>query len=251
MPVDLVRSCLVTGAAGGIGRALVHAFREAGFRVIATDRAEAPEDLACDHWVQADLETFVEDEAYAAVITAQIREVLHGDHLHALINNAAIQILGESESLTRRDWRSTLDVNLVAPFLMTQAFLPELERAGGAVVNISSIHAKLTKANFVAYATSKAALSGMTRAMAVDLGARVRVNAIEAAAIDTEMLRAGFATAPAGLDELGGYHPSGAIGTPRELAKLALFLASNDTAFLHGATVGLDGGISARLFDPD
>jgi NAD(P)-dependent dehydrogenase (short-subunit alcohol dehydrogenase family) len=155
------------------------------------------------------------------------------------------------DSLTRSDWQSTLDINLVAPFLLTQALLPELERAEGAVVNISSIHAKLTKANFVAYATSKAALSGMTRAMAVDLGARVRVNAIEAAAIDTEMLRAGFASSPAGLDELADYHPSGAIGTPRELAKLCLYLATSESPFLDGATIGLDGGISGRLFDPD
>lgn len=250
MPFDAVRTCLVTGAAGGIGRALVLAFREAGYRVVASDRAEPPGDLDYDRWVRADLEKFVEDEAYAAEITAQIREALPEGRLNALINNAATQILGGTGNLTRNDWQTTLDVNLMAPFFMTQSLLPELERAYGAVVNISSIHAKLTKAKFVAYATSKAALSGMTRAMAVDLGARVRVNAIEAAAIDTAMLRAGFATDPEGLAELGGYHPSGAIGAPRELAKLCLYLVGSDTPFLHGATIGLDGGISGRLFDP-
>src|SRR3546814_11034334 len=84
------------------------------------------------------------------------------------------------------------------------------------VLNISSIHARLTKPNFIAYATSKAALSGMTRAMAVELGARVRVNAIEPVAIDTPMLRAGFEGNDAGYEQLRIFHPVKAIGSRSE-----------------------------------
>lgn len=251
MPAEGDRYCLITGAAGGIGRALVEAFGESGYRVIATDRVDEPQDLVCEHYVQADLERFVEDEPYAELVTSEIRTLIDGGELHALVNNAAIQILGGADSLTRKDWRTTLDVNLVAPFLLTHAFLSELERAQGSVVNISSIHAKLTKANFVAYATSKAALSGMTRAMAVDLGPRVRVNAIEPAAIDTAMLREGFARSPELLDLLNACHPLARIGRPSELSGLALAIADGDLAFLHGSCVGLDGGVGARLFDPD
>src|SRR3546814_11203245 len=101
-------------------------------------------------------------------------------------------ILESADALSRENWRSTLDVNLLAPFLWAQAFLPELEAVQGTVLNISSIHARLTKPNFIAYATSKAALCGMTRAMAVELGARVRVNAIGTEAIDRPTLRGGF-----------------------------------------------------------
>lgn len=248
---DLRRTCLITGAAGGIGRAITQVFHEAGYRVITTDRATQLEGPASANYLQADLERFVGDEAYAAEIIACIRQHLDGFGLDALVNNAAVQILGGSDSLTRQDWQTTLDVNLLAPFLLTQALLPELEKAEGSVVNISSIHARLTKRNFVAYATSKAALSGLTRAMAVDLGSRVRVNAIEPAAIETEMLKASFEGKPELYCQLEACHPQKRIGTPEEVAKLALTLVDGDMHFLHGACLGVDGGIAVRLFDPD
>ena len=94
------------------------------------------------------------------------------------MNNAAVQILAPADAITFDQWRETLDTNLLAPFLLTQALLPELERGRGSVVNVASIHANLTKPGFVAYATSKAALVGLTRSLAVDLGGRVRVNAV-------------------------------------------------------------------------
>src|SRR3546814_5507046 len=106
------------------------------------------------------------------------------------------------------------------------------------VLNIRSIHARLTKPGFAAYATSKAALSGLTRAMAVELGSRVRVNAIEPAAIATPMLRAGFADNENGYRQLNDLHPSGNIGSPDELAQLARLLIASDNNFLNGAEIG-------------
>ena len=134
---------------------------------------------------------------------------------------------------------------------MTKLLLPELEATKGSIINISSIHATLTKSNFVAYATSKAALSGLTRSMAVDLGSRVRVNAIEPAAIETQMLIAGFNDNPAQLEKLKHCHPAGKIGQVDELAKLAIAIASDGMSFLHGTCVPFDGGIRSRLFDPE
>jgi NAD(P)-dependent dehydrogenase (short-subunit alcohol dehydrogenase family) len=170
--------------------------------------------------------------------------------LAGLVNNAALQVLGPAEQLTREDWRATLDVNLLAPFLWAQALLPELEAARGAVLNISSIHARLTKPGFVAYATSKAALSGMTRAMAVELGSRVRVNAIEPAAIDTPMLRAGFEGQPGEFARLAGCHPTGHLGSVEDVAQMALVLIDGQIPFLNAACVALDGGIGSALLDP-
>lgn len=242
---------LITGAAGGIGRALSRTFADAGYQVIATDWTEKPTDLVCDLYRAVDLARLVEEQDYATAEIADVRTALAGQGLDVLINNAAVQILGGVEELTRDDWRRSLDVNLLAPFLLTQALLRDLERANGCVINISSIHARLTKNNFVAYATTKAALSGMTRAMAVDLGPRVRVNAIEPAAIETPMLRAGFAENPESYRELEDCHPQRRIGSPEEAARLALNLASADMRFLHGVCVALDGGIGGRLFDPE
>jgi NAD(P)-dependent dehydrogenase (short-subunit alcohol dehydrogenase family) len=245
------RSVLITGAAGGIGRALVSQFVAAGYDVIATDRLESPVDLECRVYIQADLAQLVRDTAYADRFLAEVRKETCPGQLHALINNAAIQILGGVNTLSREDWHISLDVNLLAPFILTQALLPELEAGQGAVLNISSIHATLTKKRFVAYAASKAALSGMTRAMAVDLGDRIRINAIEPAAIHTEMLADGFRDNPRGLVELGSHHPTGYIGQPEEVARLALMLCNGDLPFVNGACIALDGGIRSRLHDPD
>lgn len=241
---------MITGAAGGIGQALVHGFADAGYAVIGTDVVACPEALPCERFIQADLRQTVTSESYASGIFANVRQALEGRPLSALINNAATQILGPVDTLSRAEWHATLDTNLLAPFLWTQALLAELGASCGSVLNISSIHAKLTKPNFVAYATSKAALSGMTRAMAVELGARVRVNAIEPAAIETPMLRAGFAENAAGYQQLKQYHPSGKIGAPEELALLARLIVELPGSFANGSIVAFDGGIGAVLHDP-
>lgn len=246
-----MKHVVVTGAAGGIGQALVHAFHDAGYRVVATDRLPPPAGLPCSLWIEADLARTVQEEAFARHVFDRIRAHVGAGTLDALINNAALQVLGGVGELTRDDWRRTLDVNLVAPFIWTQALLPGLEAARGCVVNISSIHTRLTKRNFVAYATSKAALSGMTRALAVDMGHRVRVNAIEPAAIETPMLAAGFEGKPELYARLEAAHPAARIGRPDEVAALAVALSDGRMTFVNGACVALDGGVGARLHDPD
>lgn len=245
------RCAVVTGAAGGIGQATVRALAAGGYAVIATDREARPDGLRCLGYIQADIAETVMDPAAGARIFAEIRTFAVGGDLALLVNNAAVQILGGVEALTTADWQQTLQVNLMAPFAWTQALLPELVEAGGCVVNISSIHARLTKPGFLAYATSKAALSGMTRAMAVDLAGRVRVNAIEPAAIATPMLEAGFAGKPALRQALDTGHPVGRIGRPDEVGACVLWLASPEAAFVNGSCFALDGGIGGRLLDPD
>lgn len=244
-------ACIITGANGGIGQSLVNVFQDQGYSVIATDHHPETNNIKCNHYIQADLAQVIRDKDYANNFFAEIHEQLNGHGLSAIINNAAIQILGGTDELTLDDWHKTLDVNLLAPFLLSKRLLPELERTTGCILNISSIHARLTKKNFVAYATSKSALSGMTRAMAVDLGNRVRVNAIEPAAIETDMLKAGFSGKAEQYKQLKDCHPQKRIGHADEVAKLALAIIDGDMKFLHGSCIGLDGGISSRLFDPD
>jgi NAD(P)-dependent dehydrogenase (short-subunit alcohol dehydrogenase family) len=239
---------IVTGISGGIGAALRAAFEHAGDRVIGLDRKRPAARLR--DFVNADLEALCVDARARARTLAQLREQLAGARLRALVNNAATQIVKPFPALTADDWGRTLNVNLVAGALLTQAFTKDLERARGSVVNIASIHARLTKPGFAAYATSKAALVGLTRSLAVELGGRVRVNAICPAAIDTPMLRQGFARRPAGLRRLARFHPAGRIGTSAEVAELAVFLASERAGFVTGQAWGLDGGIGAMLHDP-
>lgn len=240
-------TALITGAAGGIGKAIVEAFSEAGYRVLATDSIginDLPESVS---YLSIDLERFVNEVDYSDAVISEVMQFIGEQGLDVLINNAAIQILGGVDSLQRDEWKRSLDVNLTAPFLLSQALLMPLEKVAGSVVNVSSIHARLTKKNFVAYATTKSALSGLTRSMAVDLGHRIRVNAIEPAAIATPMLVAGLSEDPEKLKKLATYHPQQRIGTPEEVAALAMAIVNGSLQFMHGACVPIDGGIGGCL----
>ncbi len=241
---------LITGVSGGIGSALVQAFHAAGYRIIATDLVPPVNVPNIDHFFQINLERLIENETEANAFYQEIRSVLKDAGLKVLVNNAALQIIKPLHELTVRDLMRTLNTNTAAPFFLIQHFISDLEKLGGSVVNISSIHAKLTKPNFVAYATSKAALSGLTRAMAVEMGARIRINAIAPAAIATSMLKAGFEGRPESFQQLSDMHPTGRIGEPSEVASLAVFLASANAQFINGAVLDLDGGIGSRLHDP-
>lgn len=243
------RTAFITGANGAIGQALCAAFHDAGYRVIASDQAETAE-CPVDAYIPMECSRLCRDSAYHDEIINWLRAELGDGGLHVLINNAAIQIVAPVDKLSVDDWHTSMDVNLVAPFLLIRALLPELKKAKGSVINIASIHAQLTKPYFTAYATSKAALVGMTRSLAVELGNSVRVNAICPAAISTPMLEAGFEDNLQGLDQLASYHPSGTLGTTRDIAEAALYLAQVDGLFLNGAVINLDGGIGSRLHDP-
>ena len=243
------RACaLVTGALGGIGTALVRVLDSAGYRVVATDRR--PADGTWESYVQFDIGQFATDDAYRIWVLDSLRDSIGPAGLRLLVNNAAIQFVNRTDDVTVAEFHETLNTNVLGPFLLIQGLLPELERASGSVVNVSSVHATATKPGFVAYATSKSALVGLTRSLAVDLGPRVRVNCVLPAATDTAMLRAGFQGEPGRLEALGAMHPIGRIATPDEVAHVVVFLASDAARVITGAAVAIDGGIGGRLHDP-
>ena len=241
---------LITGGSGSIGRALSAKFLSEGFHVISLDMGvPLGKGLKAETFLRCDLREIVNSSVAADGLLGEIKRIVVGGKLKALINNAAVQLLAPVASVTRDQWSETLDVNVGAAFFMTQLMLPELSGSGGSVVNIGSIHSRLTKPGFAAYAASKAALAGLTRAMAVDLRGSVAVNCIEPAAIDTMMLREGFRDNNDGFAELASFHPSGRIGSPAEIAELAYILAVKP-GFLNGSVLSIDGGISGRLHDP-
>lgn len=237
---------LITGAAGGIGSALVVAFERAGWQVVSTDLHDLPRR---DH-VTADLGLCIDPElAEHQRIIAQLRHATDG-RLKALIANAAHQVVKPSDQLTAIDWAQSLGINVLSPFWLAMAFRDELASNRGSFLAISSIHERLTKPEFVAYATSKAALSGMVRALAVDIGSAVRCNAICPAAVATPMLVAGFEGRPEALAVLKAFHPVSRLGQPDEVAQAALYACSDSAGFLNGSCIDISGGISARLHDP-
>lgn len=246
----LFKSCLVTGVNGAIGAAIASAYSSEGYEVIGLDIHDYPIGAQCKHYIKVDLNEYVKNENFSREINILIKDFLGDQGLHVLINNAAIQNISPIELMDRAKWQDSLNVNLLAPFFISQALLRELEKAQGCIINISSIHAKLTKKYFSNYAVTKAALSALTRSMAIELGSLVRINAIEPAAIDTPMLHQGFSGNKDRYNRLNLSHPTKRIGTSDEVAKLCILISESGVGFLNGACIQLDGGIGAVLHDP-
>ena len=243
-----MRSVVVTGAVGGIGRATCTAFADAGFRVIGIDAREEA-DLPCE-LLTFDVRAFAGGDEACEELCSRIQELSMGS-LDGLVNNAALQLKQPIEQATPEDWDAILQTNLLAPFWATRRLLPLLRAAKGSVVNMASIHAQATKPGFTLYATSKGALVTLTRALALELAPDVRVNVLLPAATDTPMLRAGLGNQDDVVDSLGRYHPLGRVAEAAEVARVALFLAGPESGFITGAELRIDGGIGVCLHDPE
>ena len=160
--------------------------------------------------------------------------------LDALVNNAAMQVAKPLVETTVEEWDTVMASNLRSVFLVVKLAYPLLKAGGGAVVNVSSVHAVQTSANIAAYAASKGGLLALTRAMAIEFAPdNIRVNAILPGAVDTPMLRAGLGRGHVGqgdmqerLDNLARRTVNGRVGTPEEIAHAIYFLADNEQSSL-------------------
>lgn len=244
------KAVIITGASGGIGVALVKDFVEKGWRVIGTSRTRGNDFPDNAIFIPADLKSLAESNEALSNFYRQVKDASENVPIKALINNAALQVVKPTEDITAKDMQSSFAVNVIAPFRLSQAFLGELTDNQGSILNIGTVHAQATKPGFAAYATSKTAMHGLTRALAIDLGGRVRVNTLAPAAIRTLMLEEGFEAQPDKLKELEAFHPAKRIGDPKEVAEFAQFLCSDKAGFITGATFHIDGGILSRLHDP-
>ena len=247
-----MKTVLITGAAGGIGRATVHLFARNGWRVIGVDRAPFSEDFP-----QAGLFIQADNAAPADIQRVYAETGAFTKQLEALINNAAWQIAKPLVETSVEEWDLVMATNLRAAFLHAKMAHPFLKAAGGgAIVNVSSVHAVQTSANIAAYAASKGGLLALTRAMAIEFaGDEIRVNAILPGAVDTPMLRAGLGRGHVAgedihtrLENLARKTVNGRVGQPAEIAHAIYFLADGtQSSFMTGQAMIVDGGATARL----
>lgn len=251
-PQAAPRYALVTGAAGGIGFATVQVFAGHGWRVIGVDRSTQPEHFPANGlFIQADISRGEELERIFSQVQAFTTT------LDALVNNAAVQVAKPILHTSVDEWDAVMASNLRSVFLGVKLAHPLLKSAGGgAVVNVSSVHAVATSANIAAYAASKGGLLALTRAMAIEFAPdNIRVNAILPGAVDTPMLRAGLGRGHVGgsdisqrLDNLARKTVNGRIGQPEEIGRAIYFLAdSSQSSFMTGQALIVDGGATARL----
>lgn len=241
------RVCIVTGAAGAVGAATCKALEASGWTVVGWDVAFTHSDHS--GWSQVDVASSSEVDAAARDAVER-----HG-RVDALVNNAGIQLNADLLSTSDDEWERVLRSNLTGAFYCIRSLADALRATAGAVVNVSSVHAVATSPSAGAYAVSKTALVGLTRATALELGqSGVRCNAILPGAIDSPMLHEGLARRPHSegsafvLGELQRRTPLRSIATPDQVAQSIVFLADGErSSFVTGACLVVDGGALVQL----
>ena len=243
------KTALITGGGQGIGRGIVDRYLEEGAQVAVAQRGQLEPALERHPGmlgIQADL------SASAAAAEVVERTVQHFGGVDILVNNAGIMFERSVSQIRPDEWDLMVALNLRAPLFLAQAALPYMRRrGGGSIINIGSIEGLAANPNHAAYCASKAGIHGMTRAMAVDLGAdNIRCNAIAPGWIASELSETYLASQPdpaAAREALEHLHPAGRIGRPGDVGDLAVFLASDRSSFLTGEIIVLDGGRTAKL----
>lgn len=231
------KRALVTGGRQGIGRAIVEAFLAEGASVVTCGRGAGDGAPADATWVQAD----VSDPKQAADLIAA------AGPLDILVNNAGVQIEKTVADSTNDDWDLVIGANCKGVFNCCRAAIPVLKK-GGAIINIGSISGNVADPSMALYNASKAFVHGLTRSIAVDHGPDIRCNAICPGWIETGMLEAGFALAKspeAARRDALARHAVRRFGQPKDIAAMAVWLASDEAGFATGQMFTVDGGMTA------
>lgn len=237
------RTMLLTGASRGIGHATVKRFSSAGWRVITCSRHAFPENCPWEMGPEDHLQVDLADPLDIEKAIGDVRQRLPEGRLDALVNNAGISPKNEAKGrlgtieTSIADWKTVLQVNFFAPVMLARGLIEELQGAHGSIVNVTSIAgSRVHPFAGAAYATSKAALASLTREMAADFGPRgIRVNAISPGEIDTSILSPG-------TDKIVEQLPLRRLGTPEEVAKAIYFLCTEQSSYVHGAEIHINGG---------
>ena len=240
------KAVLVTGAASGLGRATAIAAAKAGAKVFAVDRDEAGL-AATAAEVPGSIETRVADLSDPAACKPVVEDAVAAlGRLDLLCNVAGIARMHNVADVTPAEWRQIIDVNLTAPFFMSQAAIPHLLNSEGAIVNVASSASFQGQAYMVPYGASKSAVMGMTQAMAMEFThAPIRINAVAPSGMNTPMASAGYMEPPEGFDMglLQRYVGMREKADPATIADFILYVGSNPS--FHGACLKIDQGATA------
>lgn len=243
-------TALVTGAAKGIGLAVARRMAAAGTAVALFDQDGAALSTAAGTLPQESALAIQGDCSSEPDVRRAIEMTLSwSGRLDVLVNNAGVDLYGKAPEFSSSDWDIQLNVNLKGAFLFAKYAIPAMRPAGGAIVNVSSIHALVSYPGCAAYDAAKAGLLALTRALALDHGPdNIRVNAVCPGWVDTPMTRKWLDSEPdpdAALRQACALSPLNRIGTPEEIAEAVFFLASEAASFITGTFLVVDGGLTA------
>lgn len=238
---------IITGGGSGIGRGIAAAFAREGAKVVIAGRDSQKLDAVAKEIGPACVAHAADVSKRADIqkLVASTGEKFGG--IHILVNNAGILLPGTAESLTEDDWDQTFSVNARGLWLLSREVLPHLRAAGGgSIINIGSVLSLVAARNRVAYSASKGAVLAMTRAMALDHAPeKIRVNCICPGIVETEMV-ARFSMDENARRQRVAMHPVGRFGQPEDIAQAAVFLASDESAWITGTAFPIDGGYTAQ-----
>ena len=240
------KTAVVTGGGQGIGLGISQAMIAAGAQVLVAQRSPLPGELDDAIWIEADL---AQTDSYSAIAAAAQR--LFGG-IDILVNNAGFMFEQSLDEMQLEDWNRMLAVNLTAPVFLSKALLPLMRaNGGGSIIHIGSIEGLAANPEHAAYCASKGGVHALSKAMAVDLGKDgIRVNAIAPGWIRSD-LSDKYINAQkdpdAAWEGLYKMHPAGRIGEADDVGKLAVFLAGEDSTFVTGQVIVIDGGRTSKL----
>lgn len=246
---------IVTGSGSGIGRGIARGFAEEGARVVVCGRRlqkvqEAVTELRSNGGDALGVQVDVTEEASIKELVSASVEA-YGT-IDVLVNNAGVRgAVGDVTALAVDEWWTALKVNLTGPLLCSRHVIPIMQKAGGgSIINIGSMRIQHVKEGAAAYCTSKGALVYLTRVMALDHAKdRIRVNLLSPALVLTEFTHyvvEGYDDPAEGIKLYGAQYPLGRIGTEEDIAKAAVYLASDESTWVTGAHLNVDGGMVAR-----
>jgi NAD(P)-dependent dehydrogenase (short-subunit alcohol dehydrogenase family) len=240
---------VVTGGAMGIGKAVALLLAEKGAKVTIIDKAEDESKKTVEETSSYSEAIAIQaDVSKSSEVKNAIEEAVRKfGKIDIVSNNAGIQRYGTVESTSEKDWDNVLNVNLKSVYLVCHFALPYLKKTKGSIVNMTSVQALATQRNVAAYTTSKHGLLGLTRSMALDFAKDgVRVNCVAPGSTDTPMLKWAASLDPNPekvYEECADMHPLGRIASPKEVAEVVAFLASEKASFVTGAIYSVDGGL--------
>ena len=244
------KTALVTGAASGIGEAIAHAFARAGAFVFVADKnGEAGTKVVDTMISEGGNAEFIRLDVSDGKACASVAEIVLGSHGHLdiLVNNAGIGHVGTVLSTNSEDLERLFAVNVRGMFDLTKAFLPSMiERKNGVIVNIASIGGIIAIRDRIAYCTTKFAVVGMTKCIALDHARDgIRANAVCPGRVETDFVKRRLEEYPdpkAAYEEMASTQAIGRMGRPEEVAAAVLYLASDEAAFVTGTALEIDGG---------
>ena len=253
MPRLSGKTAFITGGGTGIGRACALLFAKEGARVALAGRRKEPlENVAKEINAAAGEALCVTcDVTQRNSVEAAIRvAVQRFARLKIVVNNAGVVVVGAADETSDVDWSTALAVNLTGTFIVSRAALPELRKSGGgSIINIGSILGLVARKERAAYAAAKGGVTSLTKAMALDHAhENIRINCICPAIVGTDLSRFSLSRAPdpeAERKQRSAEIPLGRMGRPEDVAHLALFLASDESGWVTGAALPLDGGLTA------